>query len=284
VQESDQSIVSISSWVYIQRPLQEVLKAVAKAGYRHVEIFGDEGHFDLRLPIDLLEVRKLLDDLGLNMESIHAPFSNVNIASLNRTERRKGLQLIEKSIEVCSQMRGRVVVIHPHPDDLLGNRIDYAEMRARMKESLYELANFARKLEIKVAIENLPEFCLEGWKLGSRISELTQLLEEIEHDNLGLCLDTGHALLKKGEINVAQDVVRCEKYLFVIHISDNDGRDDHHWLPGEGIINWPEFLKTLKSINYKGIYTLEISGQGRSEKLLRKSVVVLKDTLGLQPG
>lgn len=282
MQESDRPIASISSWVYIQRPLQEVLKTVAKAGYRHVEIFGDEGHFDLRLPIDLLEVRKLLDDLGLSMDSIHAPFSNVNIAALDGTERRKGTQLIEKSIEVCSKMKGRIVVIHPHPNELLGTRIDCTEMRTRMKESLCELADFAHKLEIKVAVENLPEFYLEGWKFGSKISELTQLLEEIEHDNLGLCLDTGHVLLKKDEINVAQDMVRCEKYLVAIHISDNDGREDHHWLPGEGVINWPEFLKTLKSINYKGIYTLEISGQGRNESLLPKSVAVLKDTLELQ--
>ncbi|GAG05692.1 unnamed protein product, partial [marine sediment metagenome] len=33
-----------------------------------------------------------------------------------------------------------------------------------------------------------------------------------------------------------------------------------HWLPGEGVINWAQFLKDLILIDYQGTLTLEISG------------------------
>jgi len=46
--------------------------------------------------------------------------------------------------------------------------------------------------------------------------------------------------------------------LFTLHISDYDGVDERHWLPGQGVIDWRAFVAALKDINYTGPFNYEI--------------------------
>jgi sugar phosphate isomerase/epimerase len=38
--------IGISTWVYFWRPLAEVLREIAEAGYSYIEIWGDKAHLD----------------------------------------------------------------------------------------------------------------------------------------------------------------------------------------------------------------------------------------------
>jgi sugar phosphate isomerase/epimerase len=49
--------------------------------------------------------------------------------------------------------------------------------------------------------------------------------------------------------------------LLTLHISDNDGIDERHWLPGQGIINWPGFIRALESSNYAGAFVYETTSK-----------------------
>jgi sugar phosphate isomerase/epimerase len=51
-----------------------------------------------------------------------------------------------------------------------------------------------------------------------------------------------------------------------LHISDYDGVDERHWLPGQGIINWSEVVESLVSIDYGGPFMFESAG-GDDEKI-----------------
>ena len=43
-----------------------------------------------------------------------------------------------------------------------------------------------------------------------------------------------------------------------IHASDYDRKDERHWLPGEGVIDWPDFLRRLQASGYKGVFMHEV--------------------------
>lgn len=252
------SRVGISTWVYFWRPLTEVLRDVAEADYSYVEIWADKSHLDPRISPDLTAVKDLLNSLHLKVHSLHAPFSGVDIASLNEGERKNSLELIRKSMEFCSEIEGEIVIIHPCSTEISGDDQSFSRAKNKTEDSLCTLATLAEKLGIKLAVENLPN--IGGWSFGTEVSELSKLVSKVNNPHLGLCLDTGHAFVGKENVDLSKDVFECGKNLIALHIQDTDGKKDRHWLPGQGIINWAQFMKDLASIDYQGGLTLEISG------------------------
>lgn len=54
------------------------------------------------------------------------------------------------------------------------------------------------------------------------------------------------------------DAVRLTgEYLKVLHVHDNDGRMDLHWLPYYGVVDWDDFNNALNEIGYDGCLSLE---------------------------
>jgi sugar phosphate isomerase/epimerase len=47
--------------------------------------------------------------------------------------------------------------------------------------------------------------------------------------------------------------------LFIVHLQDNDGFGDCHWIPFRGAIDWNNVIGFLKLANYKKPLNLEIS-------------------------
>ena len=43
------------------------------------------------------------------------------------------------------------------------------------------------------------------------------------------------------------------------HVSDFDFRDERHWLPGEGKINWAEWVETMDQVGYEGPLLYEVA-------------------------
>ena len=276
--------IGISTWVYFWKPLEEVLDDIANAGYSYVEIWADRTHLDPRISPDLSALKDLLNSLYLKVHSLHAPFSDVNIASLNERERKNSLKLIKKSMEFCSKIEGEAVIIHPYSTEIFGNDQSYLRAKSKMEDSLCTLAIFAEKLGIKLAVENVSN--IGGWSFGAEMSQLTKSVSKINNPHLGLCLDTGHVFIGRADADLSKDVLECGKNLIALHIQDTDGKKDRHWLPGQGIIDWTQFMKDLIFIDYKGVLTLEISGspeftERNVDNILSRGMQSIKNVLKL---
>jgi len=278
----DLSRIGISTWVYFWRPLREVLRDIVKAGYSNVEIWADKTHLDPTISPDISAVKVLLNSLHLKVHSLHAPFSEVNIASLDEQERKNSLDLIKKSMESCSEIEGEIVIIHPCSTEISGDDQSYLKAINKTKDSLCTLATLAEELEIKLAVENLPN--IGGWSFGTDVSQLSKLVSNINNPYLGLCLDTGHSFVGKEDVDLSKNVLECGMNLIALHIQDTDGKKDRHWLPGQGIIDWAQFMKDLASIDYKGVLTLEISGspeltERNVDNILSRGIKCIKNVL-----
>jgi len=74
--------------------------------------------------------------------------------------------------------------------------------------------------------------------------------------------------------------------VIALHVSDNLGKSDDHNIPGRGNINWKLFISTLKLIDYKGVFVLELLEQGKGwdcKKVLKeafRSVALLPSLKG----
>ena len=46
--------------------------------------------------------------------------------------------------------------------------------------------------------------------------------------------------------------------IFTVHMSDNDGTDEKHWMPGTGIIRWSAVIERLAAAGYEGPFVFEV--------------------------
>jgi sugar phosphate isomerase/epimerase len=74
---------------------------------------------------------------------------------------------------------------------------------------------------------------------------------------MGLCLDIGHAV--RAGANLIQAVKEYKSRLFDMHIKDVTGayKDAKAIEIGRGVIDFPALVKTLKSIQYNGVCSIE---------------------------
>jgi len=60
-----------------------------------------------------------------------------------------------------------------------------------------------------------------------------------------------------------------KNYLCHLHVHDNSGKNDDHYFPFEGNIDWKKFVEGLKEINYQGVFMFELRKKTNNEKMLR---------------
>jgi hypothetical protein len=41
-------------------------------------------------------------------------------------------------------------------------------------------------------------------------------------------------------------------------VSDNDGHSEKHWLPGQGVIDYPLLFQSLEAAQFDGLFVLEV--------------------------
>jgi len=182
--------------------------------------------------------------------SLHSVFGGWrDISSTDETIRGQALHSLRDDLALASDLGCQVLVVHPSVEPILKQdrpaRIDQA------RKSLAEVARMARESGLRAGVEPLPRTCL-----GNTADEMALLLEGLPAQHVGICLDVNHA-------NVGQDLVafikRFGRRIISLHISDNDGVDEKHWLPGEGVIDWPSVINALREVGYSGPWMCEVS-------------------------
>ena len=125
------------------------------------------------------------------------------------------------------------------------------------REFFSRLVDLAKEYGVVVALENMPFTKL----ILSTPEQVLGFVKEFDSPWFRVCLDTGHAAVFG--LNPA-DTVRLlgKEYLSILHVHDNDGRRDLHWLPYFGVIDWADFSRALTEIGFEGTVSLETDVRG----------------------
>jgi sugar phosphate isomerase/epimerase len=102
------------------------------------------------------------------------------------------------------------------------------------------------------------------------VDSLLRLIADVGRPNLKANFDTGHFSAQRE--NVALALMKLRGRFANIHISDNNPVNTLHLPIGEGITDWREFFRVLRTIGYSGYLGLDF---GMTETLLedyRRSV------------
>lgn len=232
------------------------LTALAQSGMRHVEIMY-RPHADDPNWADT--VRSRLDAASVNINSVHAPFSQeVDISRLEEGGQAFAIEQVRKAISLAARLGVDIVVMHGSAEPIEPER--RAERIAQSRRGLRLLGQDAQAAGVRLALELLPRTCL-----GNNAAELDILLTGVPATQAGFCLDTNHLA---DPAHVLPTVSQLGRRLITLHISDYDGTE-RHWMPFDGVVDWGGFANALQEIGYGGafIYEAKLVGETMPEKL-----------------
>lgn len=76
--------------------------------------------------------------------------------------------------------------------------------------------------------------------------------------NLLFNLDTANQFYFRDNLPLC--VLRLAERIGYIHISDNNGSQVEHLVPGNGRINWPAFFEALRMVGFNGCFGVDVGG------------------------
>ena len=233
-------MIGVSSPSFSSYPIEDVLPGLARF-FKHWEIVSEVEH---QLPLIAPRLAMMMENYDMTF-SLHAPFCDINIASLNERIRESSVMEIINMVEYAVNMNMRTVTFHP---GLYSMAVPDMQERSVMnaKRSLRMLDRISEEYGVIMALENMPSM---PFMLGHTAEEMSFL---IDGTNLPICFDVGHANTV-GEIDKIIDALGDR--IVNVHIHDNDGTADKHMTIGDGNIDFEACIKKLG--RYMGNYIIE---------------------------
>ena len=175
-----------------------------------------------------LEQVKICERVGLEIETAHATFNNINSMWLEGSDGEDLTKHFIKNVREAKEYGVPVLIVHlsssftPPPFNELG--------LSRYRRICEE----AEKYGISIAFENL-----------RRVDYLDYIMKNIDSPAKRFCFDCGHEFI----YNEGKGVL--EKYaplLSAFHLHDNFGSNDDHILPFDGKINWETLARRISHV------------------------------------
>ncbi|MCE5237191.1 sugar phosphate isomerase/epimerase [bacterium] len=217
------------------------IRALQGTRISHIEYFCDESDRDRTNRQRLAAVKRAAADCGVSIWSCHAPFGTTDISDRDDSVRLASAQCVIETLDAAVELSAGRVVVHgsrePIVDEERPQRLDLCI------RSLSELARQASRRGIALALELLPRTCL-----GNRSAEMRYILDHVDGD-VRVCFDVNHITLYEG---AREALGALGTRIETLHISDHDGVDERHWVPGKGVVDWADFVAGLDDIGYQG--------------------------------
>ena len=183
---------------------------------------------------------------------MHAPYKQ-DLASLNETVRRLAVHTTIRSFAGFSDVGGHTVVVHPNADEGPHSMRHYAVCEASLLKSLDDVHAAAERHGLTIAVENMLHkgAARPFWRADDLLKVVSRFPERI-----GICIGTGHA--RASGLDPAAQIRVAGPCLRALHLHDNDGLNDLHFVPGLGGIDWAEVHAAIADVGFAGSSTIEV--------------------------
>ncbi|MDH5780006.1 MAG: sugar phosphate isomerase/epimerase [Candidatus Bathyarchaeota archaeon] len=251
--------IGLSMLFCLGEPFQSLVRRLREVDVSYVELL-DEGFHRLENK-RIKTLKKIAESKDLKL-TLHSPFADINIAAPNPILLKTILKLQKKSIVHASQLDCQMWVFHPGLRTGVSSFYPGNDWQLNL-ESVRTLLRFARRHNVEITIENVPEpfpFLMKN------VEDFSRFYNELGED-IGLTLDVAHANLN----NEIQDfITHFSDKIVHVHVSDNDGIHDSHLGIGYGNIEWKSVAETMKKVGHSNVVMLE------SEDHVKESLQALR--------
>ena len=196
---------------------------------------------------------------GLTVTSVHGPFAprhgvpgGVDSVWTEGDAGDDFADIIMDCVEDAAAARIPIVVQHPSFGVQPPASVECGVSRFR------RIGGHAAAVGVKIALENM-----------EMPPQLTALLDALDPSVFGLCWDCGHNFAYTPQFD---PLAKYPGRVLTVHLHDNDGkstvgapntRDDAHFLPFDGKMDWADAMARLSAAGYDGPIMLEVK-RGRA--------------------
>lgn len=223
--------------------IEKNMELIKKAGFDCTFLVWEE-------ELDLDKIVAHAKNIGLEIETLHAPFLEINSLWEEGTDGDYYTEKLRLCIKAAAKYNISYVIMHTTVTTVVPKTSHIALMR------FGKLVREAEKQGVKLAFENL-----------EYIRHLSLILHTFKSENVGFCYDVGHEVCYTPGLRY---LPLFGDRLFCTHIHDNEGfpadkvvdyKSDLHKIPFDGSINFEHICKELKKCAYKGSLMLEVSNR-----------------------
>ncbi|KAI0141120.1 xylose isomerase-like protein [Hypoxylon sp. NC0597] len=228
--------LSTHTWMRPE-PLESTLKRASSLGYTSIELAGKPSRYFVGDTKALLEKYKISC-----WGSVTIMYGPRDLAAADPAQRKATIAYTKSVVDLSAGLGGEIVTLVPCTVGKLHPTASPQRKWEWVVHGVREVALFAAEKGIRIALEPLNRF--ETY-LITNISQALQLIEEVKAPNLGVAFDPFHMNIEEPDLIAA--LRRCGDKLFDFHLGDNNPL-----APGDGILDWPLIIQTLREIGYTG--------------------------------
>jgi sugar phosphate isomerase/epimerase len=204
------------------------------------------------------------------------------MASLDPSERSKGIEVFERGIDVCSELGCEIINLVSHWPVGIKAPIEYvpsyiypiARGSARIPSPKFKMTlpenfdfeeiwrNYANSLAVvaQMASDRGMKFAIEGHAhvIVSGTDAMLRLFDQVVHPSLVVNFDTSWHFIQREFLPMS--ILKLKDRIAHVHVRDADGLLFYGAPPGQGIIDWPGVVQALSDVGYDGFLSFEWSG------------------------
>jgi len=178
---------------------------------------------------------------------VHGPFWGLTIMASDPAVRAVTVARLTRGLEFAAEVGATHMVIHS-PFDFFGHPLvahtrvtGLNDQFAQVHDTLSDVVRLAREVGCTLVVENIRDL---------NPAPLLALVRSFDSESVRVSIDVGHAHLMqhKGGPSPEQWILEAGDLLSHVHLHDNDGMLDRHWMPGEGGIHWTSVFRALNQV------------------------------------
>ena len=233
--------------------IEDVFKKAKELGYDGVEI----SPFTLANSVTEItknereKIRDFAKRIGIEVIGLHwllVKPEGLYINHPSKSIREKTSKYLRELVRFCSDIGGRIMVIgSPKQRSVLSSQ-SYHDTWDRTKSTLKDVLPETFERKVNLCFEPLSP---KETNFINTCEEAVNLIEEVNHPNLGLILDVKAMSSEKKPVD---DIIKHGgKYLKHFHANDDNGLG-----PGFGKMDYEKIKNALSEVRYNGYLSVEV--------------------------
>jgi len=248
---------AFSSNAFLRFDLIETIKIISGIGYDGIEIMADVPHaYPLHLTeANIRDIRAALEDGNLEISNInafmhHADGDTYHPSWIEKDPslRAKRVDYTIRCLDLAEKLGAKNISTEP------GGPLEGMSREEGLKlyrEGLAAIEKPARDCGVRILIEPEPDLLIENSR------QFLELFRDLDPDVFGLNFDIGHFFCVNED--PAALVAGLKEAAHHFHLEDIAfTRKHHHLMLGEGAINIPDVLDTIRETGFQGFVTVEL--------------------------
>lgn len=234
-----------TAFVVFRDRLETCLSKAEALGYDAIELALAHAE-----ETDARRLRTMLDDAGLELAAISTgrvfAEGKVWLTHPDGAVRREAVAIIKGLIELAAPFQSRVNLGRARGFIAADETRAIAE--ERFVAGIRECADFAAPLGVEILIEPVNRYEIN---FINSVSEAADLLRLVGRPNVKIMPDVFHMNIE--DRSITGSLLAAGALVGYVHFADSN-----RWAPGQGHLDFPAIVNSLRAIDYDGYVTVEI--------------------------